>query len=99
MKYYVVLEDLDFVWTKDDVNEFECLWVEGWTLEQLTEYFKRSQEEILTLALDRARLGGIKPRAGGLIGEVTNIMIRDTERSSSINCDTSKAKDKVGCLR
>lgn len=66
---HVACEELNFIWAENEVSEFEQLWREGRTLLELARYFKRRQEEVLLLALDRAMFGKIKPRNGGLIGE------------------------------
>lgn len=65
---YIACEDLDFHWTKEEVFDFECMWYEGKTLLEIAEYFNRPDMEILLLAADRADLGRIKPREGGLLG-------------------------------
>ena len=61
---YVACEDYNFLWSEEDVFDFECQWNEGKTLEEMAEYFNRPQIEVLFLALDRAELGKIKPRKG-----------------------------------
>lgn len=66
---YIVCEHFDFVWQEEQVFDFECQWSEGRTLKEMAQYFKRTPEEVLLLALDRAKIGMIKPREGGLIGE------------------------------
>lgn len=65
---YVACQDLDFLWTKSQLKEFESHWNEGRKLDEMSRYFQRSPEELLILALDRALIGRIKPRKGGLIG-------------------------------
>lgn len=66
---YIVCENFDFVWQEEQVFDFECQWHEGKTLKEMAKYFKRTPEDVLLLALDRAKLGTIKKRKGGLIGE------------------------------
>lgn len=65
---YLALEELNFQWTKQEVKDFNYLWQEGRTLEEMAGYFKRTQEEVLLLALDQGMNGKIQPREGGLIG-------------------------------
>lgn len=61
---YVACEDYNFLWTEDEVFDFDCQWNEGKTLKEIAEYFKRPQIEVLFLALDRAEQGLIKPLEG-----------------------------------
>lgn len=65
---HIALEELNFVWTRQEIKDFIYLWQEGRTLQELARYFKRTQAEILVLALDQAIEGEIKPRKGGLLG-------------------------------
>ena len=65
---YIACEDLDFIWTKEEVFDFECRWDDGASLKELARYFRRSQEEILILALDLGLKERIRPRQGGLMG-------------------------------
>ncbi|MCM3110652.1 hypothetical protein [Lederbergia lenta] len=66
---YVALQEMNFLWSKEEVFDFDCQWREGKTLEEIATYFDRPQEEVLLLALDRALAEEIEPRMGGLIGE------------------------------
>ena len=68
---YIACEDLDFIWTNDEVEEFDLMWMAGKTLLEISSYFKRTQEEVLILALDRGTKKKINPRKGGLLGEVS----------------------------
>lgn len=74
---YIAGEDFDFLWSKEEVFDFDCLWAEGKRLDELARYFGRPQEEILILALDRGTKGRIGPRKGGLIGEMPNVREKD----------------------
>lgn len=76
-KTYLACEDLDFSWTKQEVMDFGYLWREGRTLDEMARYFKRTPEEILILALDRAKSGYIEPRKGGLLGECLSKALGD----------------------
>lgn len=67
---YLACEDMNFMWTRQQVKDFRILWEEGRSLDELARYFRRSQEEILILALDLGVKNKIKPRKGGLIGEM-----------------------------
>lgn len=70
---YLACENLDFVWSKQQVNDFKLLWKEGRNIDELARYFRRPQEEILILALDLGMKNRIGPRKGGLIGEMPNL--------------------------
>lgn len=65
---YLALEELNFIWKEEQVLEFESMWRNNKTLKEISVYFKRPPDEILLLALDRAKTGDIKRRKGGLIG-------------------------------
>jgi hypothetical protein len=71
-RLYVACEDFDFTWSLEEVQEFDEMWKQGANVYDLQEYFNRSQEEILLLALDRAMKGEIEPREGGFIGKEEN---------------------------
>ncbi|MCM3111654.1 helix-turn-helix domain containing protein [Lederbergia lenta] len=76
-KIYIACENFNFIWTEDEVFDFECMWDEGKTLLEIAEYFNRPEMEILFLAADRAELDKITDRKGGLIGEVSNVREKD----------------------
>ncbi len=65
---YIACENLEFLWTKEEVNDFKRQWRHGASLQELSQYFNRTQEEVLILALDLGMKKRIHPRRGGLIG-------------------------------
>lgn len=65
---YIACERFDFLWTKDDVKDFQRLWEEGCSIQKLSQRFNRSQEEVALLVIDRASRGRIKPRKNGIFG-------------------------------
>lgn len=67
-KLYVVCENLDFTWSRDDVAAFRELWREGHAVPDIAKYFNRKEEEIALLVIDQSRKGFIKQRRGGLLG-------------------------------
>lgn len=68
-KIYLVLEDIDPVWDEKEVVEFDRLWAEGADIEQIAKRFKRDPDEVLILAIDRARQGYITARRGSVWGD------------------------------
>lgn len=63
---YIACEELDFTWCEEQVKEFEKLWKLGRKngktniemIIRLSEHFKRTQEEVAILLIDR----GMKSR-------------------------------------
>ncbi|WP_062105230.1 hypothetical protein [Bacillus niameyensis] len=66
---YIACQDVDFGWTMKKTLEFEKLWRKGKTLHEMSKHFRRPPVEILMIAVDRAMLGHIEEREGGLLGE------------------------------
>jgi len=63
--YYYALDECDehglsLDWYESDVEEFDQLWSQGWSIEKLSEYFGRTLDEIGILVIDRAIKGKIK---------------------------------------
>lgn len=65
---YIALEELNFHWDRGQVEEFDQCWNDGYSIIELADYFKRTQEEIGLLIIDRSLKDKIKPRKGGLFG-------------------------------
>lgn len=65
---YIACEDFDFIWTNEEVFDLECMWMEGASLEQMANHFKRTEAEVLILLIDRSSMKRLKPRKGGLFG-------------------------------
>lgn len=65
---YIALEELNFNWDREQVEEFDQCWNDGYSIIELADYFKRTQEEIGLLIIDRSLKDKIKPRKGGLFG-------------------------------
>ena len=68
-KIYIALEFLDFVWCESDVRRFEQMWKQGMSVLEIADELGRDVDEVIVLAIDRAKLKKIKPRPGGLLGE------------------------------
>ena len=52
---YLMLEtnDINWFWDEKDVLEFDRLFLEGYSIQQLAKYFKRPTFEIALLTIDR----------------------------------------------
>jgi hypothetical protein len=64
---YVALEELNFVWSKKEVKDFEYLWKKGHSIEDISNYFDRDIDEVALLVMDRARKNKVKPRGSGVM--------------------------------
>ncbi|MFH5187013.1 helix-turn-helix domain-containing protein [Paenibacillus sp. TAB 01] len=67
-KLYVCLEDLDFVWDEKEVKEFDRMWIEGLSIQDISRAFDRDMDEVVLLVMDRKRTGYINDRPGGVYG-------------------------------
>jgi len=67
---YIALEDMNFLWSHNQVREFDELWKRGYSIRYIAEYFHRKPIEVLLLALDRAEKGKIEERKNGIWGEI-----------------------------
>lgn len=65
---YIACDGFDFLWTKDDVRDFQKMWREGDSIQEMSLHFNRPQEEVALLVIDRASRGRIKPRKNGIFG-------------------------------
>lgn len=65
---YIALEEYDFTWDEDDIQEFIKLWNKGGDIRMIAEYFNRPSIEVGLLILDLGERGKIKPRKRGLFG-------------------------------
>ena len=61
-------EDLDFYWEEADVLKFDQMWRSRVNLLDIARYFGRDPDEVVVLAIDRARKGFIGKRKGGIVG-------------------------------
>jgi hypothetical protein len=65
-KTYIALEECEFRWTMDQVEEFQRMWDEGLSLEYIAHHFGRTCLETGLLLADRAEKGYCKPRRNGI---------------------------------
>jgi len=71
---YLVGEDEDLRWDLNKVLNFDFLWNEGHSLQDIANYFKRDIDEVAYLVIDRAKKGKIKPRKNGIFGNLGEVM-------------------------
>lgn len=61
MSYYIACDDVNFMWTLEQVEEFEQLWRSGIVdIIELAEHFDRAAYEMAFLIWDRAHRGYIQ---------------------------------------
>lgn len=67
---YMALEDenLNYFWDEKEVLMFDQLWNNGTNIIDISEFFDRDPDEVVILAIDRARKGFIGKRKGGIVG-------------------------------
>jgi hypothetical protein len=65
---YTVLEDCNFHFDLRQVLEFDFLWRNGISGDDIAQRFGRDPDEIFLLAMDRKRAGKIEDRPGGWYG-------------------------------
>ena len=58
------VEEIDWHWSVKDVLAFDMFWGSDISLGDIARYFKRSEYDVLLLALDRLAREKIKPREG-----------------------------------
>jgi hypothetical protein len=70
---YIALEDLDFMWTDDDLITVKEMWTGGKSLDSIAVRVKRPLDEVAVLIMDLARKEKIILRTSGFEGnkEVT----------------------------
>lgn len=66
---YIALYDLNFDWLETEIVRFEEMWRAGVSVKQIAKVLQRDPDEVVILAMDRARKGKIAPRKCGLQGD------------------------------
>lgn len=61
---HIALEEKNFIWSREDVNEFELMYQKGVSMNEIAEYFEKEPLEVLMLAFDRIESGYINMREG-----------------------------------
>ena len=75
-KLVIILDDLDFSWTKLEVAKAILMWRNGYSLgemaKQLRPYdgVKNAIDEVALLIMHLARQGKVGPREGGIFGSL-----------------------------
>ena len=64
-----LFEELDLTWTKQEMKDFIYLWKEGRSLESLSKYFKRDENETALMIFYLSMRNKINPRPNGLKGD------------------------------
>ncbi|MGG1639897.1 hypothetical protein ACIFQM_01105 [Paenibacillus sp. NRS-1782] len=59
---------MDFTWDQRQVQQFDEMWESGMSLQQIGKEFGRDPDEVVLLAVDRARKSIIHNRSGGALG-------------------------------
>lgn len=68
----IILDDLDFDWEEEKVNQVIGLWKKGKGSEEISNAVNRSEDETFMLLLHLTRHGKIKKRGYGIWGKVKN---------------------------
>jgi len=68
MKFYIALDDLNLDWKREQVDAFDQLWIEGYSLEYISGKLKREVDEVALLLMDRCRKGYVEKRKTGIEG-------------------------------
>lgn len=66
MGIYVACEEMDFIWTGDQVEDFKRLWRDGIDIASISEILARDPDEVALLIISLARSNTITPREDGL---------------------------------
>jgi hypothetical protein len=67
---YMALDDdnLNFFWDEKEVLMFDELWNNRTNIMDIADILQRCPDEVMILAIDRARKGYIGKRKGGIVG-------------------------------
>lgn len=66
---YIALEELNFVWSIEQVEYVVQLYKEGWDIRFISNRTMREVDEVAVLLIDLCRKRKIQPRAGGVFGD------------------------------
>ncbi len=64
----IVLEDLNFFWNEEELEDLSFKWAEGISINEIGVYFDRDPDEVLVAIIHLAREDKITARKGGLEG-------------------------------
>ncbi|WP_072986825.1 hypothetical protein [Clostridium cavendishii] len=65
----LILEDINFMWKKEEINKVKDMWNGGESLKDITEAVNREGDEVFLLLLHLARQRKIKIRKGFIWGK------------------------------
>jgi hypothetical protein len=65
---YVAGETLNFLWSAQDVVDFDRMWRQGVSVAEISTVFNRDPDEVVILVIDRVHGGYIHKRSGGVYG-------------------------------
>lgn len=82
---------VDFYWDEREVLMFDCLWKDGYSLQDIAEKLKRNITDTTYLVVDRARKEKIYARATGL-----EALFRDPSKSRGNGTKQRKNRRLVG---
>jgi hypothetical protein len=66
---YIACLDMDFEWTKVQVEEIKQMWQTGVPVDYIAKTFKRDADEVALLLMDLRRKKDIQKRKGGYFGK------------------------------
>lgn len=66
---YIACEEMNFMWTNEEVKAMTEMWDAGISVVDMANYFKRTPEETLLLIIDRNKKGRLKTRKRGIFGD------------------------------
>lgn len=65
----IILEELDFGWTRREKNLAKDMWNEGKPIDEMARIFNRKPDEVFMLLFELARKGRIQERPGWIYGK------------------------------
>ncbi|MDA2567485.1 helix-turn-helix domain containing protein [Bacillus cereus] len=71
---HIALEELNFLWDEKDIMWFRRMWNEGRSFRYMCQKLRRSEKEVLLLALDQRYSGNLKHRPGILIAVLEKVL-------------------------
>lgn len=66
---HIACEDLNFMWSLQEVNDFREMWKEGLCIVDIAEKLGREVDEVGILVIDQKRQRKIHKRLGGALGD------------------------------
>ncbi len=66
MNIYIALDELGLDWTGKEVNSFKAYYNQGHGYRMISEYLKRSQRDVIALALDQLSIDQFRVFMGGV---------------------------------